>query len=148
MFWCFTLGYIEQWGSGVARITAFCRQAGNPEPKLEESEDFVDWLFFRPVEDSGNDSEPGKTGKTVVESSEKSSEKNSEKSSEKSLAVLAHIADNPKISARAIAEKMGITPRMVEKHIARPKRQGVLIRVRAAKGGHWEIDQPEQLHDE
>lgn len=41
------LGYIEQWGGGVPRIREVCRQAGNLEPRLEESGDFVDWLFFR-----------------------------------------------------------------------------------------------------
>lgn len=30
------LGYIEQWGSGVPRMTAACRDAGLPEPQIEE----------------------------------------------------------------------------------------------------------------
>lgn len=30
------LGLIEQWGSGIQRMTAACRQAGLPEPDLEE----------------------------------------------------------------------------------------------------------------
>lgn len=30
------LGLIEQWGSGIQRMTAACRQAGLPEPQLEE----------------------------------------------------------------------------------------------------------------
>ena len=30
------LGLIEQWGSGIQRMTAACRQAGLPEPELEE----------------------------------------------------------------------------------------------------------------
>jgi predicted HTH transcriptional regulator len=30
------LGFIEQWGSGIQRMTAACREAGLPEPQLEE----------------------------------------------------------------------------------------------------------------
>lgn len=30
------LGLIEQWGSGIQRMTSACRQAGLPEPELEE----------------------------------------------------------------------------------------------------------------
>jgi ATP-dependent DNA helicase RecG len=30
------LGYIEQWGSGIPRMTAACREAGLPEPEIEE----------------------------------------------------------------------------------------------------------------
>ena len=30
------LGLIEQWGSGIQRITAACREAGLPDPRLEE----------------------------------------------------------------------------------------------------------------
>lgn len=30
------LGLIEQWGSGIQRMTAACRQAGSPDPVLEE----------------------------------------------------------------------------------------------------------------
>ncbi|MEW6366705.1 MAG: ATP-binding protein [Acidobacteriota bacterium] len=30
------LGLIEQWGSGIGRMTRFCRDAGLPEPQFEE----------------------------------------------------------------------------------------------------------------
>lgn len=30
------LGLIEQWGSGIQRMTAACREAGLPDPRLEE----------------------------------------------------------------------------------------------------------------
>lgn len=33
---CHELGLIEQWGSGIARMTAACREAGLPEPQLQE----------------------------------------------------------------------------------------------------------------
>ena len=60
----------------------------------------------------------------------------SEKSSEK---IMALVRKDPKLSAREIAGKIGISPRAVEKQIAALKKAGRLCRVGPAKGGHWEI---------
>jgi hypothetical protein len=49
----------------------------------------------------------------------------------------------PKVSAKAIADELGITSRAVEKNIAALKELGVVVRVGAAKGGHWEAKTPE-----
>jgi ATP-dependent DNA helicase RecG len=43
----------------------------------------------------------------------------------------------PTISARAIAEEIGITTRGVEKNIRKLKKAGLIKRVGAAKGGRW-----------
>lgn len=64
------------------------------------------------------------------------SEKSSEKSSEKILLLL---AENPRLSARLLAEQLKISPRAVEKQIAKLRAQGRLRRVGGAKGGNWEV---------
>ena len=43
------LGYIEQWGSGLQRIKQVCVAQGLPEPKIQESGDFVDVELYRPI---------------------------------------------------------------------------------------------------
>jgi len=43
------LGYIEQWGSGLQRIRQVCVAQGLPEPKIQESGDFVDVELYRPI---------------------------------------------------------------------------------------------------
>jgi ATP-dependent DNA helicase RecG len=43
------------------------------------------------------------------------------------------------ISARELAEKVGISPRKVEENIAKLRLKGFLKRVGPDKGGHWEI---------
>jgi len=43
------------------------------------------------------------------------------------------------LSAQEIAKRIGITPRAVEKQIARLKKERRLRRMGPAKGGHWEI---------
>ena len=42
-------------------------------------------------------------------------------------------------SAAAPAERLGITPKAVEKHIAKMKAEGILKRVGPDKGGHWHV---------
>lgn len=64
------------------------------------------------------------------------SEKGSDISSEKLLALL---RKTPTLSAKAAAQQLGISARMVEKHIAALREVGRLRRIGAAKGGHWEV---------
>ena len=58
------------------------------------------------------------------------------KSREKIIALLSE--DNT-LSAAALAGLIGISPKAVEKHIAKMKADGVLKRVGPDKGGHWQV---------
>ncbi len=58
------------------------------------------------------------------------------KSREKIISLLSQ--DNS-LSAAALAERIGITPKAVEKHIAKMKAEGILKRVGPDKGGHWQM---------
>ncbi|MFH1215491.1 MAG: ATP-binding protein [Pseudomonadota bacterium] len=60
----------------------------------------------------------------------------SEKSSEKILKLLKNF---PGLSAREVADRMGLSPRAVEKQIAKLREEGRLRRVGPAKGGHWDV---------
>ena len=73
-------------------------------------------------------------GETLVTGSEKGSEESSEK-------ILALLRAEPRLPARLLAEHMGISPRAVEKQIAKLRAQGRLRRIGPAKGGHWEVMQ-------
>ena len=68
-------------------------------------------------------------------------EKSSEKSSQK---ILVLIESDPIISAKEMAEKLGIASRSVEKHIKNLRDKGILRRVGPDKGGHWEIAHRQQ----
>lgn len=64
------------------------------------------------------------------------SEKSSEKSSEKILQLLKNL---PVLSAREVADRLGLSPRAVEKQIAKLRKEGRIRRVGPAKGGHWQV---------
>lgn len=65
----------------------------------------------------------------------KSGEKNV-KSREKIIALLSQ--DNT-LSATALARRIGITPKAVEKQITRLKVDGALRRIGPDKGGYWQV---------
>ena len=80
--------------------------------------------------------------KLFAESRGKSREKPTEsgekkiKSREKIIVLLSQYNS---LSAAALAERIGITPKAVEKHIARMKAEGILKRVGPDKGRHWQV---------
>ena len=71
-------------------------------------------------------------------SNQKSREK-TEKGGEKSLKsrekIIALLEKDNRLSAAAIAKKIGITAKAVEKHLARLKANGIIERIGPAKGG-------------
>lgn len=53
--------------------------------------------------------------------------------------LLTVIANTPNATAYYMAEALGITQRQCERILAKLKQQGVIMRIGAAKNGHWEI---------
>ncbi|MDR3296029.1 MAG: Fic family protein [Clostridiales Family XIII bacterium] len=58
-------------------------------------------------------------------------------------AILRLMIEQPKISAKSISEKAGMSSRGVQKNIETLKNRGLVERVGAAKGGHWVVKKPE-----
>ena len=49
------------------------------------------------------------------------------------------IVENPQISAKELADAIGISSRAVEKHLSKLKEKGILKRIGPAKGGYWKV---------
>ena len=94
-------------------------------PTLRVKDEFVTMTFELPVSLARS-----KKGGALDETPEKSSEK-----------ILHLLRSNPALSAKALAEELGISSRAVEKQIDLLKKVGSLIRVGPAKGGHWQVRQ-------
>lgn len=122
------LGYIEQWGSGIARIKDLCLQAGNAEPQLKAQGDFVDWEFYRPSIEQLGGSIGGSIGSSIQETMLTDRQKE----------ILVLIQQNPKVSYRAMAEQFGINESAVKKHLNNLKDAGWLERVGGTRG-YWVI---------
>ena len=80
--------------------------------------------------------------KLLAESKEKSRKKPTERGEKKIKSrkkIIALLSQYNSLSAAALAERIGRTPKAVEKHIARMKAEGILKRVGPDKGGHWQV---------
>lgn len=120
---------IEKSGTGFLRIKKALKKYKLDKPIIETDKNWFTLIFKRPDLQK-------MTIRERLEGSEKSSEIGSEKSSEK---ILKLIKENNKISAREIAQSLGITSRAVEKQIASLKITKKLGRIGSAKGGYWEV---------
>ena len=58
------------------------------------------------------------------------------KSREKIVALL---SEDGRLSATALAEKIGISPKAVEKNLANLKADGIIECIGPAKGGYWSV---------
>ena len=81
---------------------------------------------------------------TYLESvGEEESREKTQKSREKPIKsrdkIVALLAENGKLSAVAIGEKIGISAKAVEKHLANLKADGIIERIGPAKGGCWRV---------
>jgi ATP-dependent DNA helicase RecG len=120
----FRSGQIEEWGRGIEKITNSCEEWGKPKP----------FYRIRPNEVMiGFDTDVGIVENIV----ENIVEKNGISATQAQIIGL--MQNDPKISARAIAERIGIAPRNVQVHIQSLKTMGAVERVGAAKGGHWVV---------
>ena len=52
---------------------------------------------------------------------------------------MALLAENSKLSAVSLAERIGISAKAVEKHLSNLKADGIIKRIGPDKGGYWEI---------
>ncbi len=109
---------IERWGSGLKRINDACTEEGVKVEFQELKSGFL-VVFGRKFGGMG--------GERFGKGSEKSSEK-----------ILDLIKENKSISAREMAEIIGISSRAVEKQLALLREKGSIKRVGGAKGGYWE----------
>lgn len=83
-------------------------------------------------------------GKKWMKENEKASERGLEKASVKmsaktSVKILEIIRKDSSVSAKKIAEMIGLRVRSVERQLAKMKKEGKIKRVGSAKGGHWEF---------
>jgi predicted HTH transcriptional regulator len=127
----FRAGEIEAWGWGIDRMLIACHDAGCPKPLFEYEQPGL-WVTF-PFS-------PEVVALTGGDGAEKVGEKTRDKTREKTREkLLRTIRGNPQVTSDELAQACGITRKGVEWQINKLKKEGVLTRVGADRGGHWEI---------
>lgn len=145
----YQMGLIESWGTGLRKIRREAKEYSLPEPVFVEGPgSFRINLFRKSVYGMSYDFDPQPS--MLREDPEKydpeySSEKSSEKSSEFSALngtkkqIMSLISSDNSLSAAAIAKRLSLTSRAVEKNIRQLREDGYLLRMGAARGGYWVI---------
>ena len=120
------LGYIEQWGSGIARIQELCEQAGSQTPVFKETGDFFDIEFLRDYspEDKGGQI-GGQIGEPIL--------------SERQQQLLTLLAENPSITRKELINRLGINASAIQKHLENLKSAGAIERIGGTRG-YWKIN--------
>jgi ATP-dependent DNA helicase RecG len=111
---------VEEWGSGLKRISKACAENGVKVTFKVLKSGFLVTFHRKPAKSFL----PSTVEKTV------------EKTREKIIALIRH---DPKITTAELAKQSGLSVRGVDWNIARFKKQGILKRIGPDKGGHWKV---------
>lgn len=144
------MGLVEAWGSGIRRILSVAKEYGLPIPAVEVFDDMFRVNLFRNVQDNGNNS--GFRDNFGVNGGENFGDnfgvnggdktfvvKDGRKVTDTQQKILDCLAEDKYISAKRIAEKIGVSGRTVENNIKKMKESEILVRHGSPKFGCWEI---------
>jgi predicted HTH transcriptional regulator len=139
------LGLIDQWGNGLKLIADELREYNDIELKWHDK-----GLQFQIQFLKTNDVEKTKKNNGLVDGLVENQKRwvdrlveNQNGLAESQRAILKIVEKEPSISKKKMAAIIGISTTALDKNIAKLKQKGLLQRVGAAKGGHWETIIPE-----
>ena len=112
---------IERWGSGIRRIHDECKKQ-NIKIEFKKLKSGFVVVFYR------MDWVGGKVGEKV-----------GEKLTENQKKIIDFIQKESTISAKELSKLLGISQRKIEDNLSKLKDKGMLRRIGADRGGHWEI---------
>lgn len=143
------MGLVEAWGSGIKRIFNAAEEYGLPKPKFQEFDNMFRVELFR-------NNSMAMAEKKFGEDSEKVRRKDGEDSEKTQIYELTDtqkrivelLRSDKQLSAKKIAEQLGLGSRSIEKNIKKLKTLGFLVRHGSPKNGYWEVTECEAENDE
>ncbi len=144
------MGLVEAWGSGIRRIISAAKEYELPVPTVEVFDDMFRVNLYRNVQDNGNSINFGVNGGENFGDdfgvnggdnfgNKNHVSKNGQKLTDTQKKILDCIAEDKYISAKKIAEKIGMSGRTVENNIKKMKESDIVVRHGSPKNGYWEI---------
>ena len=134
----FKAGFIESWGRGFEKIKKECELYNTPIPEIEIKTSGVmvkcnaSSIYMELLEEMRE--------KNVRINVHKNVHKNDyEKLTKIEKEILEIIIKKPEITQVNIANRLGVTPKTVQRGIAILKTKGIIERVGSNKKGYWEI---------
>ena len=143
------MGLVEAWGSGIKRILNAAEEYGLPKPQFQEFDNMFRVELFRNNSMAMTEKKDGEDSEKVRRKDGEDSEKNQIyelTDTQKKMVELLRI--DKQLSAKKIAEQLGLGSRSIEKNIKKLKSLGFLIRHGSPKNGYWEVTDCEAENDE
>ena len=144
----FRAGYIESWGRGIEKIDRECREHDIAAPAYDYSMSGL-MLTFKAnpkhlIAALGPEEARRAMGESIGDNfgdnfGDKGGDKGGESLTQNQKRILFLLERNAHLSARELAQEIGINSRKIEQNLAKLKNAGKLRRIGPAKGGHWEI---------
>lgn len=139
-------GYIERMGTGTVDMIRRCADSGLPEPEFVARGNFVTTIR-RASFVAKRKAELGPPGAATPEVSQEISPNAQETTQEIDRTtqettqekIVALLREEPEITMRLIAERIGITQDGVKYHIRKLRASGTIRHVGATKAGSWEV---------
>ena len=138
-------GLIEAWGRGIRRIVDMCEEAGNPTPKWELQKTgeglWTTFPFSAAYRVADTTLGGGVAKETTSEATKETNRKTTLKTTRKTTRerILALLRDDPELTRRLLAERVGLTPDGVKYHLNKLRTAGVIRRVGSTRAGRWEV---------
>ncbi|MBU4077600.1 MAG: helix-turn-helix domain-containing protein [Euryarchaeota archaeon] len=138
----YRLDKVERIGMGIHQMKEAMALSGLKEPVFEMN-GFFRAIFFRPKrEDIFPTMQKGgeKVGEEVVrKGGQISGQKGWSELTEKQTMILQLIKEKPAVSRKELSVELKINESAVQKHLGNLKKKGLLRRIGADRGGHWEV---------
>ena len=115
--------FVEKWGRGIELILS-----KEPETTFKEIADMFVAVFKRKGVEMGNLKDTEKVRERLVDGLVENQKK-----------MLDLMKKDPYISKKELSLKLGISSTAIDKNIISLKRKGLLQRIGADRGGHWEV---------
>jgi ATP-dependent DNA helicase RecG len=129
----FRAGEIEAWGRGIQRVFEACREAGTPKPRIqvEPGELWVEFPFSAAYLDSvaAGERPPEPLGRATQETTLETTQER----------ILSLLREDPALTRKALAGRIGITPDGVKYHLDRLRQADRIRHVGPTKKGRWEV---------
>ncbi len=125
------IGFSDQLGSGVRNLFKYSKYYSGQEPTMIEGDIF---RIIVPLNDEYSYGIREKVGEKVGE------EVGEWDFSENQLKIIKHITENPHITARQLADYVGISTRKIEVNIKKLKEIGKITRIGSPKNGYYQVN--------
>ncbi len=147
------MGIIEQWGTGIQRMIQGCREYGVRDPELVDMGDAFRVNFYRSgtetdienrktgIPTKGNGTENTITGIQIKETGTEVNQMSFLNTlSETERKIVEFIMEDPGITQKEIAQKIGMSKNGIRYAMDKLKKRGILEREGTTKRGKWIIN--------